>query len=138
MHDITGASRSEIGHRAQKFAREYTDKPEKLIGPLTSIGFGVAGVFAAFVLILFDHRLLHGRQPEAADQRDARACSHPRAATTRISGDGPDARRLDSGGMQGVIVDMFVTGVLLYIGLSLIGLDYALVFSRCLSAHCWC
>jgi predicted PurR-regulated permease PerM len=33
------------------------------------------------------------------------------------------------GWMQGVIVDMLVTGVLLYFGLSLIGLDYALVFA---------
>jgi predicted PurR-regulated permease PerM len=33
------------------------------------------------------------------------------------------------GWMQGVIVDMLLTGVLLYFGLSLIGLDYALVFA---------
>jgi predicted PurR-regulated permease PerM len=38
VHDITGASKSEIGHRAQKLARRYTDHPERLIGPLTSIG----------------------------------------------------------------------------------------------------
>jgi predicted PurR-regulated permease PerM len=33
------------------------------------------------------------------------------------------------GWMQGVMVDMVVTGVLLYLGLSLIGLDYAIVFA---------
>jgi predicted PurR-regulated permease PerM len=33
------------------------------------------------------------------------------------------------GWMQGVAVDMVVTGVLLYLGLSLIGLDFALVFA---------
>src|SRR5205085_16869 len=32
------------------------------------------------------------------------------------------------GWMQGVIVNMLVTGVLVYVGLTLIGLDYALVF----------
>src|SRR3954453_3954728 len=52
VHDITGESKSAIGHRAQKFARRYTDHPERLIGPLTSIGFGVAGVLAALVLML--------------------------------------------------------------------------------------
>ena len=31
--------------------------------------------------------------------------------------------------MQGVVFDMFVTGVLLYIGLTLIGLDFAIVFA---------
>jgi predicted PurR-regulated permease PerM len=33
------------------------------------------------------------------------------------------------GWMQGVMVDMIVSGVLLYLGLTLIGLDYALVFA---------
>jgi predicted PurR-regulated permease PerM len=125
-HDITGASRSEIGHRAQKFARRYTDHPEKLIGPLTSIGFGVAGVLAAFLLMLIiayymaanPKPLIQGMlrlfPPERRD--------HAQRVMSRL-------RNAWVGWMQGVIVDMLVTGVLLYFGLSLIGLDYALVFA---------
>jgi predicted PurR-regulated permease PerM len=125
-HDITGASRSEIGHRAQKFARNYTDHPEKLIGPLTSIGFGVAGVLAAVVLMLIIAYYMAAR-PEPLvdgmlrlfppDRRD-----HARFVMGRL-------REAWVGWMQGVFVDMLVTGVLLYLGLSLIGLDFALVFA---------
>ena len=33
------------------------------------------------------------------------------------------------GWMQGVVFDMFISGTLLYIGLTIIGLDFALVFA---------
>src|SRR4051794_371055 len=126
VHDITGASKSEIGHRAQKFARKYTDNPEKLIGPLTSIGFGVAGVLAALVLLLIIAYYIAARpQPLITgmlrlfppDRRD-----HAHHVMTRL-------RDAWIGWMQGVAVDMLVSGVLLYVGLTLIGLDYALVFA---------
>ena len=125
-HDITGESRTEIGHRAQKFARKYTDNPEKLIGPLTSIGFGVAGVLAALVLMLIiayymaakPEPLIHGMlrlfPPERRD--------HAQHVMSRL-------RDAWIGWMQGVAVDMVVSGVLIYLGLTLIGLDYALVFA---------
>ena len=126
VHDITGASKSEIGHRAQKFARKYTDNPEKLIGPLTSVGFGVAGVLAALVLMLIIAYYMAANPTPLTtgllrlfppDRRE-----HAEFVTTRL-------RDAWVGWIKGVVVDMFVTGVLLYIGLSLIGLDYALVFA---------
>jgi predicted PurR-regulated permease PerM len=126
VHDITGASRSEIGHRVQKFAKKYTDNPEKLIGPLTSIGFGVAGVLAALVLLLIiayymaaNPRPLVGGMLRLfpPDRRE-----HAQHVMGRL-------RDAWIGWMQGVMVDMVVTGVLLYAGLSLIGLDYAIVFA---------
>jgi predicted PurR-regulated permease PerM len=126
VHDITGESKSAIGHRAQKFARRYTDHPERLIGPLTSIGFGVAGVLAALVLMLIIAYYMAAR-PEPLtrgmlrlfppDRRD-----HAEHVMGRL-------REAWVGWMQGVAVDMVVSGVLLYAGLTLIGLDYALVFA---------
>jgi predicted PurR-regulated permease PerM len=126
VHDITGESKSEIGHRAQKFAKKYTDNPEKLIGPLTSIGFGVAGILAALVLMLIIAYYMAAR-PEPLVQGMLRLFppdrrEHAQFVTGRL-------RDAWIGWMQGVIVDMVVTGVLLYVGLSLIGLDYALVFA---------
>ena len=126
VHDITGASKSQIGHRAQAFARRYTDHPERLIGPLTSLGISVAGVVIGFLLILViayymaanPDPLLSGLlrlfPPERRD--------HAQFVMTRL-------RDAWVGWMQGVVVNMFVTGVLVYVGLSLIGLDYALVFA---------
>ncbi|MFL5838912.1 MAG: AI-2E family transporter [Thermoleophilaceae bacterium] len=126
IHEITGASKSEIGHRAQKFARGYTDHPEKLIGPLTSIGFSVAGIAVGVVLLLIIAYYMAAR-PEPLlngllrmfppERRD-----HAHFVMGRL-------RDAWVGWMQGVIVNMIVTGVLVYIGLALIGLDYALVFA---------
>ena len=126
VHDITGASKSEIGHRAQKWAKKYTDNPEKLIGPLTSIGFGVAGVLAALVLMLViayymaanPKPLVHGMlRLFPPDRRE-----HAEFVMGRW-------REAWVGWIEGVMVDMVVTGVLLYLGLTLIGLDYAIVFA---------
>jgi predicted PurR-regulated permease PerM len=126
VHDITGESKSEIGHRVQKFARKYTDSPEKLIGPLTSIGFGVAGVLAALVLMLIIAYYMAAK-PEPLVQGMLRLFPPDRRDHAQhVMGRLRDAW---VGWIQGVIVDMLVTGVLLYFGLSLIGLDYALVFA---------
>jgi predicted PurR-regulated permease PerM len=126
VHDITGASKSEIGHRAQNFARRYTDHPERLIGPLTSIGLGVAGVAVGFVLMLIIayymaanpaplvNGLLRLFPPERRE--------HAQFVMGRL-------REAWVGWMAGVAVNMVVTGVLVYIGLSLIGLNYSLVFA---------
>lgn len=126
VHDITGESKSAIGHRAQKFARRYTDHPERLIGPLTSIGFGVAGVLAALVLMLIIAYYMAAR-PEPLTSGILRLFppdrrSHAEHVMGRL-------RESWVGWMQGVAVDMVVSGILLYIGLTLIGLDYALVFA---------
>jgi predicted PurR-regulated permease PerM len=126
VHDITGASKSEIGHRAQKWAKKYTDNPEKLIGPLTSIGFGVAGVLAALVLMLIIAYYMAANPKPLVDGMlrlfppDRR--EHAQFVMSRW-------REAWVGWIEGVMVDMLVTGVLLYVGLSLIGLDYAIVFA---------
>ena len=52
IHDVTGAQPGEIADRVQEFAEHYTDDPERLIGPITSIGLSVAGVLGALILIL--------------------------------------------------------------------------------------
>lgn len=126
VHDITGESREQIGDRAQEFAKRYTDEPERLIGPLTSIGFGVAGIFAAILLMLIIAYYM---------------AANPRPLTSGLLRLFPPDRREHAafvmgrwrdawvGWMQGVLVDMVVSGVLLYLGLTLIGLDYALVFA---------
>src|SRR5215216_2834032 len=50
--DVTGQNAGEVGDKVQRFFERYTDEPNRLIGPLTSIGLNVAGVLGALVLIL--------------------------------------------------------------------------------------
>ena len=125
LGDITGAGQDEIGERIQEFIARYTD-PAQLIGPITSIGLGVAGVIAAVLLILITaYYIAINPEPLLGGVRRLVPPVH------RDRADAVLARLRDSwiGWMQGVIVDIVVSGLLLYLGLSLIGLEFALVFA---------
>jgi predicted PurR-regulated permease PerM len=52
LHDLTGADSGQIGDEVQEFLQGFVDDPEKLIGPITSIGLGIAGVVGALALML--------------------------------------------------------------------------------------
>src|SRR3954466_16178156 len=42
--DVTGQNAGEVGHKVQRFFERYTNEPNRLIGPLTSVGLNVAGI----------------------------------------------------------------------------------------------
>jgi predicted PurR-regulated permease PerM len=124
--DITGERPSEVGDEVEQFLRRYTENPERLIGPITSIGLNVAGVLAAMIVMLITAYYMAVRPKPLIDgalrlvppsQRDHAALVMYRLRTSWI------------GWMQGVIFDMFISGTLLYIGLSIIGLDFAILFA---------
>lgn len=124
--DVTGEDASDVGDRVQEFVEKWTDDPEKLIGPITSIGLNVAGILGALVLILITAYYMAIRPEPLVDglislfpppRRD-----HVRHVLDRI-------RRSWIGWMEGVLVDMLATFVLTFIGLSLIGLDFAIFFA---------
>jgi predicted PurR-regulated permease PerM len=124
--DITGNRPSEVGSDIQDFLRGYTDDPGRLIGPITAIGFGVAGVLAALVVMLITAYYMAVRpQPLVAGALRLVPPSRRRHARTVMD----RLRTAWIGWMQGVAVDMFISGTLLYIGLSIIGLDFAILFA---------
>jgi predicted PurR-regulated permease PerM len=124
--DVTGSQPSEVGGEVQDFLRRYTDDPGELIGPLASLGINVAGVLGAFLLMVVTAYYMAVR-PEPLingveslfppDRRGWAQTVMDRLRTSWI------------GWMQGVFIDMVITGALLYAGLSLIGLDFAIVFA---------
>jgi predicted PurR-regulated permease PerM len=124
--DLTGAEPSEFGEGVQDFAKRYTDDPTRLIGPLTSIGLSVAGVLGALVLILITSYYMAVR-PQPLLEGIVRLTPPSRR---------PQARRIMRrlreawvGWMAGVAVDMLVTGTLLYVALTVVGLDFAVFFA---------
>jgi predicted PurR-regulated permease PerM len=126
IHDLTGAKPGEVGDRVQRFAQRYTDHPERLIGPVTSIGLSVAGVFAALLVMLITAYYMAIRPGPLIDGMVRLVPPDRRDHMLYFLG------RLRSawiGWMAGVAVDMVVTGVLLYIGLSIIRLDFAVFFA---------
>jgi predicted PurR-regulated permease PerM len=123
---LTGLEPSTFGDRVQDFARRYTDDPTRLIGPITSIGLNVAGVVGALLLMLITAfymavrpaPLLRGIESLFPPGRR----EHVRHVLRRL-------RRAWIGWLAGVAVHMVVNLVLLYVGLSLVGLDFAVLFA---------
>ncbi len=122
----TGNQPGELGHRIQDFLRGFSEHPEDLLGPLASIGLGVATGLAAIVLIVITAYYIAVR-PEPLVNGVLSLFTPPR----REWAAGVMERLRESwiGWMEGVLVDMVVTGTLLWAGLTLIGLDFALVFA---------
>jgi predicted PurR-regulated permease PerM len=124
--DITGEDPGEVGDRAQEFVEKWTDDPERLIGPITSIGLNVAGVLGALLLILITAYYMAIRPDPLINGLVSlfppRRRDHVRHVLERL-------RTSWIGWMEGVAIDMLVTFVLLYIGLTAIGLDFAIFFA---------
>jgi predicted PurR-regulated permease PerM len=126
IHDLTGANPSEIADSVNNFAESYTDDPGRLIGPITSIGVSVAGALAAFVLVLVTAYYIAVRpEPLVEGIRRLVPPDHRPQADHIMS----RLRLSWLGWMRGVAVDMLASGVLLYIGLTIIGLDFAIFFA---------
>ncbi len=124
--DVTGQKASEVGDQVQRFFERYTDEPDRLIGPLTSIGLNVAGVLGALVLILITSYYMAIR-PEPLVEGLVRLAPPPRRDHMREV-----LRRIRAswiGWMEGVAIDMLVTGVMLYVALTIVGLDFAIFFA---------
>jgi predicted PurR-regulated permease PerM len=124
--DVAGEDPGEVGDRVQEFVERYTDDPQRLIGPITEIGLNVAGILAALVLILITAYYMAVRPGPLVDglvslfppqRRD-----HARHVLDRV-------RTSWVGWMEGVAIDMLITFVLLYLGLTIIGLDFAIFFA---------
>jgi predicted PurR-regulated permease PerM len=123
LDDIGGA---DAGNEVQDFLQGYIDDPDRLIGPLSSIGLGLAALLGAIVLITITAYYIAVRPQPLIDGALALFPPERREWARGIM----DRVRVTwIGWMEGVLVDMLITGVLLYVGLSLIGLDYAIIFA---------
>ena len=123
LNDVGGEG---TGAEAQEFLERYTNDPQQFVGPLASIGLNVASVLAAIVLILITaYYIAVSPQPLLAGM--AKLFPPERREWAR----GVMKRLRDAwiGWMQGVLTDMVITGVLLYIGLELIGLELTIFFA---------
>jgi predicted PurR-regulated permease PerM len=124
--DLTGEDAGEVGDRVEEFVEKWTDDPERLIGPITSIGLNIAGILGALVLILITAYYMAARPEPLVEGLVSlfppTRREHARHVLTRL-------RTSWIGWMEGVAIDMLVTFVLLYIGLTVIGLDFAIFFA---------
>jgi predicted PurR-regulated permease PerM len=124
--DVTGQSAGEVGNKVQRFFERYTNEPNRLIGPLTSIGLNVAGILGALVLILITSYYMAIR-PDPLVNGLVRLAPPPRREHIRLVLG--RIRQSWIGWMEGVVIDMFVTFVMLYVALTIVGLDFAIFFA---------
>jgi predicted PurR-regulated permease PerM len=126
VRDLINAKPGEVGHSVRHFVNGYVNNPGRLAGPAAQIGLNIVEViFFLVVIILTAFYIAVNPRPLVdgilslipPDRRD-----HGRAVMERL-------RSAWIGWMQGLLFNMLVNGVLLYIGLRIIGLDYALVFA---------
>ena len=124
--DVTGGGPNELGNNLQDWVQGYVDDPTRLVGPLTSVGLDVAGVVAALLLIVVTAVLIASR-PDPLLEGAVRLVPPPyRHTAVRVM---TRLREAWVGWLKGVLVDMAVTLVLLYVGLLIVGLEFALVFA---------
>jgi predicted PurR-regulated permease PerM len=124
--DLTGQDAGEVGDRVEEFAKNWTDDPGRFIGPITSIGLNVAGILAALILILITAYYMAVRPQPLVDGLVSLAPPSRREHVRHVLDRLRDAW---IGWMQGVAVDMLVTGVLVFIALTIIGLEFAIFFA---------
>jgi predicted PurR-regulated permease PerM len=126
IHDLTGAQPDDIAQRVQEFAERYTDDPALLIGPITSIGLNVAGILGALILMLITAYYIAIRPQPLIEGMLRLVPPAGRPKALLVMG---RLRNAWIGWMQGVAVDAFVTFVLVYVSLTLVGLDFAIFFA---------
>ena len=125
LADITDRRPGEIGDELQERLEGLVDDPGQLVGPIAAIGVGLAGFFAAAVLCLVTAYYVAVR-PEPL-VRGALSLFPPGRREWAL-GVGERIRASWIGWMKGALVDMFLNGLLIYLGLTLIGLDFALIW----------
>jgi predicted PurR-regulated permease PerM len=124
--DLTGQDSGEVGDQVEQFVERITDDPDRLIGPITSIGLNIAGIAAALVLILITAYYMAVRPGPLVDGLVSLAPPNRRAHVRHVL---DRLRAAWIGWMEGVAIDMILTFVLLFVGLTIIGLDFAIFFA---------
>jgi predicted PurR-regulated permease PerM len=124
--EVTGDPPSELGGNLQEWLRGLVDSPESLVGPLATIGLDVAGVLGAILLVLLTALFMAARpEPLLAGALRVVPPGHRDRALTVMA----RLRTAWVGWIKGVAFDMAVTALLLFIGLTLVGLEFALFFA---------
>jgi predicted PurR-regulated permease PerM len=123
---VTGAKPGAVAHKAQQIARNYTQHPLKLLGPLAQIGIGIVGVIIAVIVMLIT-ALYIAINPSPLVNGVARLFPPPRRQwALEVMG---RIRGAWVGWLRGLIVAMLIIGILVYAGLRIVGLEFPIFFA---------
>jgi predicted PurR-regulated permease PerM len=123
---LTGSSPSHITSQVQHFVNGYTHNPSKLLGPLATVGASVAAGVGAVIVILLTS-LYTAIHPDPLLNGLIRLFPIPRRQHAHHI-----LMRLRTAylaWLRGLFVGMLVLGGLTYVGLLLVGLNFAAFFA---------
>jgi predicted PurR-regulated permease PerM len=123
---LTGTSPSDVGQQVQHFVNGYTQHPTRVLGPLASIGASIAAAIAAIVVVLLT-ALYTAIHPEPLIEGLIRI--FPPARRPHVKHILSRLARAYLGWLRGLVMGMVLLGLLTYIGLRIIGLDFAAFFA---------
>ena len=123
---LTGSSPAHVTAQIQHFVTNYTHDPGKLLGPVASIGASVAAGVAAIIVVLLT-ALYTAIHPEPLVNGLVRLFPIPRRP--HVSHILRRLRTAYLAWLRGLFVGMLVLGTLTYIGLLLVGLNFAAFFA---------
>lgn len=123
---LAGTSASHVSRQIEHFVDNYKNHPSKLLGPIASVGKTVAGVAVLIIVILITalYTAIHPDPLVGGIVRlfPPRQRPHTRHVLSRL-------RTAYLGWLVGLIIGMVILGGLTYLGLILVGLNFAAFFA---------
>lgn len=124
--EITGTRPARVGKELQSFVQGFVEDPARLLGPVASVSLGILSIAAALVFVALTAYYMALRpQPLVESLLRVFPPERRESAWTVMA----RLRHAWIGWLQGVAVDMVVSGILLYAGLSLADVEFALLFA---------
>ena len=123
---LTGSSPAHISSQVQHYVNGYTRDPSKLLGPLASVGASVAAGVAAVIVVLLT-ALYTAIHPGPLADGLIRLFPVPRRP--HVQHILVRLRTAYLAWLRGLFVGMVVLGGLTYVGLMLVGLNFAAFFA---------
>src|SRR6185437_13570006 len=126
FNHLLGLRRGTTTRAVERFVHRYTDHPAVLLGPLTTIGVSVATVVGAIVVVIIS-ALYMAISPDPLVNGLVRLFPVPRQPEVRRTLERIRVAWL--AWLRGVALDMLVLGTLLFIGMQIVGLQFAAGFA---------
>jgi predicted PurR-regulated permease PerM len=126
LRDATGAQPGEISTRLQRLLRDYADHPQRLLEPAASVGLGVLTVIGVLVVMLLTAVFIAANPRPLVEGMLRLLPPSQRRHGARVLG---RLRAAYLGWLRGLVVAMALIGALVYAGLRLVGLQYAVAFA---------
>jgi predicted PurR-regulated permease PerM len=126
IHAVTGIKEQTLSHDVTQFVQGYTHHPQKLIAPLESVGLSLVGIATGFVVVIITALYIAISPRPLTNATLSLLPEEHREVGRRVMSRIATSWR---GWLRAIAIDMLVLGGLLYLGMRIIGLPFALGFA---------